>query len=95
MKKETSPQDKIMTTTAAITNLLLYKNERYGNAALNPPNIFSNLTAEESIQIRLDDKLKRIKNSDKLRKNDIADLLGYLILLCISNDWNDFSEFMD
>ena len=37
----------------------------------------------------------RIKNNKKLSKNDVVDLLGYLILLCISKGWNNFDEFKD
>ena len=30
-------------------------------------------------------KLARVKNSDKLRKNDVADIIGGLMLLCKDN----------
>jgi len=65
----------------SIRQVLIEKNKRYGNAALSPLNVFYKGDAQTSICIRLDDKLSRIKNSDKLRKNDMFDLLGYCLLL--------------
>lgn len=63
---------------------LIEKNRRYGNSALAPLQVFSKGNAEEGIRQRLDDKLARIKNSDELRENDVADLIGYLVLLSIN-----------
>ena len=74
---------------------LLEKNKRYGDSALNPIQVFSNESAEEQIRARLDDKLRRIKNSDKLRKNDVADCFGYIALLMISRGWLEFEELLD
>ena len=45
-----------------IIDLLKEKNEAYGNSALNPANIFSELDATDSLCSRIDDKLMRIKN---------------------------------
>ena len=67
-----------------IKELLIAKNEKYGNSALEPKNIFSKSEAANSICIRLDDKLSRIANSDTLRCNDMSDIAGYLVLLMIS-----------
>ncbi|MCL2749266.1 MAG: hypothetical protein FWE50_04310 [Alphaproteobacteria bacterium] len=88
-------QDKIAKVCDAMKELLVYKNEQYGNSALQPVNTFSKQNPESSIAIRLDDKLSRIKNSADLRKNDVSDMIGYLVLLCISKGWDDFSEFKD
>ncbi|MDR1338187.1 MAG: hypothetical protein LBJ73_04140 [Rickettsiales bacterium] len=87
--------EQIAKVCEAMKDLLVYKNKRYGNSALAPLNIFSRLDSTNSIGVRLDDKLSRIKNSDSLRKNDVSDLIGYLVLLCVSKGWSDFSEFMD
>ena len=73
---------------------LLEKNKRYGDSAINPIQVFSNKSAEEQIRARLDDKLRRIKNSDELRKNDVADVMGYIALLLISKNWLEFEEFL-
>jgi hypothetical protein len=69
-----------------IRDLLIAKNQKYGNSALEPLGVFSQLSAKEGLLVRIDDKLKRIKNGS-LEKDDedvIIDLIGYLILLKIS-----------
>lgn len=86
---------KIQKITNGLNSLLQYKNLNYGDSALNPIRIFSELDAADSIAIRLDDKLGRVKTSKVLRKNDISDILGYLVLLCASKDWLSFEEFKD
>lgn len=83
---------------SAIIKVLSEKNKRYGNAALEPINVFYKGDASNSILIRLDDKLQRIikhctetSNSMSLpefRKNDMFDLLGYCILLSISKKFS-------
>jgi hypothetical protein len=87
--------DKINMVTVAIRKLLQEKNKRYGDSALNPLGAFSKLSAEDAIRIRLDDKLKRVMNSDELRKNDVADIIGYLVLLSVAKDWLNFDELID
>ncbi len=34
--------------------------------------------------------MARITNSDTLRQNDVCDLMGYLVLLCVENGWVDY-----
>jgi hypothetical protein len=68
-----------------IRDLLIAKNAKYGNSALEPLGVFSQLSVKEGLLIRIDDKLKRIKNGS-LEKDDedvVNDLIGYLILLKI------------
>jgi hypothetical protein len=68
-----------------IKDLLISKNQKYGNSALEPLGVFSQLSPEEGLFVRIDDKLKRIKNGS-LQKDDedvINDLIGYLVLLKI------------
>lgn len=79
----------------SLTELLLEKNKRYGNSALNPPKVFSKQDAAPSIAIRLDDKLGRIANSEQPRRNDVADIMGYLVLYCVAQGWTDFSDLID
>lgn len=77
-------QEKIVRILEAIRQLLLVKNSRYGNSILDPMRVFCKKDKEESdIPARLDDKLSRIKNSDKIRINDVTDLIGYLVLFLI------------
>jgi hypothetical protein len=69
-----------------IETLLISKNAKYGNSALEPLGVFSQLSAKQGLLVRIDDKLKRIKNGS-LEKDDedvINDLIGYLVLLKIS-----------
>lgn len=78
--------------TDNLADLLEYKNKNYGNSALAPLEIFN---GKSKVGQRLDDKLARIKNSVELRKNDVADIMGYLILVCKENNWTTFNEFKD
>ena len=71
-----------------IRDLLIAKNIKYGNSALEPLGVFSKLSAKEGLLVRIDDKLKRIKNGS-LEKDDedvVNDLIGYLVLLKIQAD---------
>lgn len=84
-------QRKIVEITEGIQELLLYKNEQYGNIGSNPLNIFAHYMnkstpALNGIYQRLDDKLSRIKNcpDDKPRINDVVDVMGYLNLLLVN-----------
>ena len=90
-------QDKIIELTQAMQTLLLEKNKRYGDSAINPKQVFSKLNASEAIKIRLDYKLSRVINSEELRTNDICDLIGYLFLLLISSNVteNDIINLID
>lgn len=81
-------RDQIVAATNKVRELLLEKNESYGDSALSPLNIFSRASAEYGIRNRIDDKLKRIKNvglSDAT-EDTLLDLVGYLILLIIARD---------
>ena len=93
MKQTTG--DKIQTITESLNRLLQAKNRNYGNSALEPLGIFNKNGSTEGILVRLDDKLMRVKNSAELRKNDISDLMGYMVLLCIAEDWTDFDDLID
>lgn len=93
--KDINTSWKINKITEELNNLLQEKNKRYGNAALEPLGIFNKNDATDGILVRLDDKLMRIKNSKELRKNDIADVLGYLVLLCADKEWILFKDLID
>lgn len=72
-----------------VRNLLVEKNKAYGNSALDPIRIFSKSTSEEQILVRIDDKISRIARGDvntKITEDTISDLIGYLILLQVSQD---------
>ena len=64
-----------------LESLLLDKNRKYGDSALNPIRMFSNASADEQLRIRMDDKLSRIKSAQGDDQEDAKlDLIGYLIL---------------
>lgn len=77
---------RISEITDAMKDLLMYKNTKYGDSALKPKNIFYKGDSTNSILIRLDDKLGRVKNNteEKPRMNDVCDIIGYCTLLLIS-----------
>lgn len=77
--------EEVYRVLSEITEMLIEKNQKYGNSALEPLGVFSNLDAEEGLKIRIDDKLKRIKNGslDKDDEDVVNDLIGYLVLLKI------------
>lgn len=80
-KGMTETQLQISLCCEEIKKLLLEKNLKYGDAAVNPIRIFSNSPNLEQIEVRIDDKLSRIKNQPDNEDEDvILDLIGYLIL---------------
>ena len=94
-----------------IKNMLLEKNLRYGDSAINPVRFLSKASPIEQILVRIDDKLNRIKQGDNTVHEDedvINDLIGYFVLLkiCINRDkgaidfepigWSQFvTDFID
>lgn len=80
----TESQKKIVEICDSMKDLLLYKNQKYGDSALNPNNVFYKGDSTNSIKIRLDDKIGRVKNCEETRVNDVCDIMGYCVLLLIS-----------
>jgi hypothetical protein len=79
----------------ALTSLLLYKNLRYGDSALNPVEVFAQgITPRQRLGVRMDDKINRIVNGLGTRAEDGEhpgiDLAGYLVLDIIA-DWRERS----
>ena len=65
----------------AIKTMLLDKNRKYGNSALEPLRLFSTADAIEQINVRIDDKLSRLQSGQIDETEDVElDLIGYLIL---------------
>jgi hypothetical protein len=79
-------KDQIIKTCDDIRNLLVEKNVRYGNSALEPVRIFSKASTTEQLLVRIDDKLSRIKTTgmEAPDEDTLNDLIGYLILLKIA-----------
>ena len=101
---------KVSNVLIEIKDLLIEKNLKYGNSALEPLGVFSQLSAKEGLLVRIDDKLKRIKNGtlDRDDEDVINDLIGYLVLLKIhanqesaydelngSHNWRDIKQKQD
>lgn len=89
-------RNKIKTKCKQLEDLLLMKNAKYGDAALEPMNVFSKAGAVAGIKVRIDDKLKRIMNAGLVEDTEdtLQDLAGYLILLMIAkeNESNDIQK---
>lgn len=71
----------------AIADLLISKNRRYGNSALEPVRIFSRASVVEQILVRIDDKLSRLAKGagdGGPDEDTVMDLIGYLVLLRVA-----------
>lgn len=80
-----TPAERISAECDAIKSMLLEKNRKYGNSALEPQRIASRASPEEQILVRIDDKLSRWKTSAPGDDEDIVgDLIGYLIMLRVA-----------
>lgn len=87
--------EKVTAVLDEIKDLLIAKNQKYGNSALEPLGVFSKLSAEDGLLVRIDDKLKRIKNGSLDRDDEdvVNDLIGYLVLLkVIENSKRNYDE---
>jgi hypothetical protein len=86
--------EQVYQVLSEITEMLITKNQKYGNSAIEPLGIFSDLSPEEGLKVRIDDKLKRIKNGslDNDDEDVINDLIGYLVLLKILHKKDQSNE---
>ena len=86
-------QIKIAQVCDDIKDLLLQKNAKYGDSALNPVRVMSQASPVEQILVRIDDKLSRIKHGNILEDDEdvVSDLIGYFILLkiALSSSYNN------
>lgn len=90
MQKATTLYDRwapdIIRECDEIRELLLAKNEAYGNSALQPLRLFSQLDPVERIWVRIDDELSRIRHRGVFVGDlpALGDLIGHLILLKVA-----------
>jgi len=92
---ELTTKDKIKITGQEVIDLLIEKNESYGDSALEPANVFADGSAIDNLCARIDDKLMRIKTQGfrGYGEDNVKDLIGYLILLKIAiNDEEEDNE---
>jgi hypothetical protein len=81
LSSATPTADQIRLICANITTMLLDKNRKYGDSALDPVKIFHKGNAGDALRVRIDDKLSRINNQQEDEDEDVIDdLIGYLIL---------------
>mgnify|MGYP003122731883 FL=1 len=81
--------DKIRRVGKRVIEMLVEKNQAYGDSATSPVNIFSKGNAVDSLCARIDDKLSRIKDNETITpdvEDTVEDLVGYLILLLIARE---------
>ncbi len=73
-----------------LSDMLIQKNDAYGDSALNPVRIFSKAATSEQILVRMDDKLSRLARGQAAGEDVIQDLLGYLVLyrICLKREAN-------
>ena len=78
---------EIVAVCDGIKALLLEKNKKYGNSALDQKRVFSRADPVEQLKVRIDDKLSRIATMGcdaVLDEDTVQDLIGYLVLLRIA-----------
>lgn len=66
---------------------LLEKNAAYGNSALEPVRIFSQAGPLAQLDVRIDDKISRMKSGLPDDEDAAWDLLGYLVLREVAKGW--------
>lgn len=83
---EAPMEEQIRAECAALAEMLVDKNRKYGNSALSPVRIFSKASPKEQILVRMDDKLSRLRTASLDEDEDVLlDLLGYGILYRIAD----------
>ena len=67
-----------------VGELLVNKNEQYGDSVNNPIRLFSKLDSQAGVRVRIDDKLSRLARGNDSIESDmdiVDDLIGYLVML--------------
>lgn len=87
MEEQDQFEREIRSILDGVAELLLEKNRKYGNSALNPVRIFSRADPVEQLKVRIDDKLSRLRSGQVDDTEDVElDLLGYLVLLRVARN---------
>lgn len=81
----TNTQQAIIDECEFVKEHLLAKNRAYGNSFAEPIQIFAKSSPGEQLNVRIDDKIKRLLNKDgaakrRVKEDTVLDLIGYLIL---------------
>lgn len=91
-KASSSTKDYIVIYCLMLMDLLLKKNERYGNSATEPISVFAkDISAKDRINVRIDDKISRILRGGSFgdKEDPRVDLAGYLILAFVLDALGD------
>lgn len=73
--------DEVDEALGRVRAMLLEKNKKYGDSALRPIQCFSKLSPVEGLNVRLDDKIKRLYTKSTDDDEDVElDIMGYLVL---------------
>tara|TARA_A100001515_G_scaffold46743_2_gene36813 strand:- start:9099 stop:9368 length:270 start_codon:yes stop_codon:yes gene_type:complete len=75
---------KVTNLLTRIGQLLIAKNQQYGDSVNNPIRLFSKLDSQAGVRVRIDDKLSRLARGNDSIESDmdiIDDLIGYLVML--------------
>ena len=92
-----STQTDIARICDNVKDLLLQKNLKYGDSALDPVRVLSKSSPVEQILVRIDDKLSRISRGDLLNDDEdvLTDIIGYFILLKIALERDVLGAYND
>ena len=83
-------QHKLAKAVTSIGLMLLDKNRKYGNSALDPLRVHSQATRIEQLKVRADDQLSRLRSAQADDAEDaLLAYIGYMILLHIAEKHND------
>ena len=77
---------KVTNLLTRIGQLLIAKNQQYGDSVNNPIRLFSKLDSQAGVRVRIDDKLSRLARGNDSIESDmdiVDDLIGYLVMLKI------------
>jgi hypothetical protein len=77
-------RERVHKILMGVEEMLVEKNQAYGDSALNPVRVFSKASAEEQILVRIDDKLSRLARGHAAGEDVLRDLVGYLVLLLLA-----------
>lgn len=87
-------EQKLDKVLGELKQVLISKNKKYGNSALEPKRIFSKADPVEQIKVRIDDKLSRMITGTNDNEDTVLDLMGYLVLLKIAENDIDGEEYI-
>ena len=82
-----SSEEEIKAVFNEVKELVLKKNDQYGDSVLEPVRIFSKSPINEQIMVRLDDKLSRLaRGNDSIESDEdiFKDIIGYCAFAIIA-----------